>query len=399
MNAITFLGTGKYQEVTYFVPNENKEYRSKFFAEAIQNIFNPSKMFIFMTDGAEEQFANELERCCNYEKVKIPDGKNENELWKIFEIVCRSIPPNEKLIVDVTHGFRSIPMLSLSIIVFLRNVKNIIIERIIYGAFEAKDFYNGKAPIFDITNFLNIIDWSNATSSFLKQGNSKELKDILRDLHKKLFAINQEALGLKNFGDLVNNITQSLSLIRPEHVSDYSHELPRKLYAVKKDIERYPEVKPLQYLLESIPESFSSLTISDKDIFSPAGFRMQCEMIKFYLETEQYVQAITLTREMLVSLICKENNLLPIKDFHKRSKGEKKLNQWSDFLKRREKIDSTNKDIAELWCKITDVRNDINHAGMRKSTSDAANLITKVTEICNNAIKIVHAHKSLKSSN
>lgn len=64
--------------------------------------------------------------------VDIPSGKSKAELRQIF---------------DVTHGFRSLPMLPLLASAFLRVAKNIKMQDIMYGAFDARD-ENNQVPLF-----------------------------------------------------------------------------------------------------------------------------------------------------------------------------------------------------------------------------------------------------------
>jgi hypothetical protein len=54
-------------------------------------------------------------------------------------------------------------------------------------------------------------------------------------------------------------------------------------------------------------------------------------------------------------------------------------------------------DCATLWSKITDARNDINHAGMRESPNPAKSLNDIVLNICKQTIELINAYKSIKS--
>lgn len=387
MIAISFLGTGNYQEVTYSDNSFNTSLYTKYFTEALDHIYKPEKIFIVMTDDAQKMHSEQLKSKIKFEPILIPKGKSTDEIWQMFSLIAESIPENSELIIDITHGFRSQPMLALSIAIFLRVVKSVKIKKIIYGAFEAKD-ENNIAPIFDLTSFINLIDWSYATDLFIKHGNGNLLSSLLTSLHDQVRIEQNQFTNLKTFGSLLEKLTESLTFIRPQEVSKHGKELPGKLEKINNDIMNIQEVKPLQYLLKKVPDSFASLVIEDENIFSEAGFKMQTEMIKFYLETQQFVQAITLSREFIVSLVCK-NLKLKFTKRDDRTAAEDRLNEWTSFHSKGFKLEEYPSALADLWGKIRDARNDINHAGMRESTASASKLKKCIIDYCSSTIKLL----------
>ncbi|PIW70093.1 MAG: TIGR02221 family CRISPR-associated protein [Ignavibacteriales bacterium CG12_big_fil_rev_8_21_14_0_65_30_8] len=391
MIAISFLGIGNYQEVTYSDKNAGINIHTKYFTEALNHIYKPEKIYLVMTSDAQQKHSAELELKIKFEPILIPTGKSTDEIWEMFSLIAESIPENSELIIDITHGFRSQPMLALSIAIFLRVVKSVKIKKIIYGAFEAKNEDN-IAPIFNLTSFINLIDWSYATDMFIKHGSGNLLSSLLTNLHEQVRIEQQQFTNLKTFGSLLEKLTESLTFIRPQEVSRYGKELPAKLKKINYDIKQIQEVKPLQYLLEKIPRSFSSLVIEDENIFTEAGFKMQAEMIKYYLETQQYVQAITLSREFIVSLVCKHLGLKFTKRAD-RTASEDRLNEWTSFHSKGFQLEEYPSKLADLWGKIRDARNDINHAGMRDSTAPASKLKKSIIDYCTETIKLInHAH-------
>lgn len=75
--------------------------------------------------------------------ILIPFAKNEQEQIEILSVLSYHLDDNEKVILDVTHGFRHLPMLSLVAARFLKKIKNIDVEQVYYGAFEMT---NDKKP-------------------------------------------------------------------------------------------------------------------------------------------------------------------------------------------------------------------------------------------------------------
>ena len=112
------------------------------------------------------------------EIVEIPAGKNKKEQDEIFDAMFRNIEEGETIYFDVTHGFRSIPMLALTIVNYARVVKNAQVGGLYYGAFDAKDEETGNVPLFDMTYCDSILQWTGAAESFISSGSSKQVKDL-----------------------------------------------------------------------------------------------------------------------------------------------------------------------------------------------------------------------------
>lgn len=112
-------------------------------------------------------------------RVTIPDGKNESEIWEIFQALFEQINDGDEVWFDITHAFRSIPMLILVVITYARVLKNITVKSITYGAYEARE--NNIAPVFDLTKFVTLLDWANAAKDFIDYGQTKKLLNVLSD--------------------------------------------------------------------------------------------------------------------------------------------------------------------------------------------------------------------------
>lgn len=384
MILISFLGKGNYQEVTYFLQdNSRKEFKTKFFVQALNEFYHPDRIIVFMTDEAEKKYESELRSVVSFNKIKIMEGKNEEEIWNIFAVIANSIPTDDEIFIDVTHGFRSIPIVALAVIVFLKILNNIKVSKVVYGAFEARDYYDGKAPVFDITNFLDLIEWSYATDEFLNFGNAKRLRYILDLIHNRTYKQVAEikSVALKSLGKSLDELTTALSVIRPSEVSKIANDLPKLIDNVKKDIEKLSSVKPLGSLLDKITPKFQVISEAKGNLFDSKGFKAQAQMINFYIQIEKYQQAITLAREAIVSYICCQEKLNP-SDQNERARAEDILNEWVHLSRKSIVLNEKASRFSFIWNKITSLRNDINHAGMRKNPTSAASIINNIKEVC-----------------
>lgn len=377
---LSFLGTGNYQSIVYQHGDQTCE--TKFAPEAVLAFYPDHGLYVCLTKEAKERHGADLREVAEYREVPIPSGGSESELWEMFEKIVEQIPDDAELIIDITHGFRSQPLLALAACLYLRTAKNVTVERIFYGAYEARDKSTNVAPIFDLTPFLELIDWSVATRQFLEDGNATKLQDILANIHKQTHidkAASHKAEGLANLGAVLRQFGEALSVVRPKEALKEANRIPKAIASSKGDVDNLPQAKPLQLLLDQIERRSAPFAAADGDLFSPAGFRAQAEMIRLHLKAKQYQQAITLAREALVSKILKDEH------FSERKDAEEKLGEWAGRLRNSdtataEELDERKKSLALLWNKIADIRNDINHAGMRDNALSATKAFKNIEE-------------------
>ncbi len=68
--------------------------------------------------------------------ILIPFAKNEQEQIEILSVLSDHLSDNEQVVLDVTHGFRHLPMLSLVAARFLKKIKQVDVSQVYYGAFD-----------------------------------------------------------------------------------------------------------------------------------------------------------------------------------------------------------------------------------------------------------------------
>lgn len=389
MILISMLGIGKYEPTTYQFEGKQAE-SSKYIVKAISQILPIETIFVVMTEQAKLAHSEALKSVCDFEIIDIPTGKNEQEFWGIFQAIVDKIPKNSSIIIDVTHGFRSQPMLLLAIAVYLKVLKNVLVEYILYGAFDAKD-ENGVSPIFNLKPFLDLISWSFATESFLQKGDATLISELIIGIHKKAYKTKSEYLpkGLESVGNRLLKLTKSFSVVRPQEALNLLKNLPQEISKSYTDSENLASAKPFKELINKIIDRFAPLIDEGNaiDVFSEKGLKSQGNIIKFYLETKQYQQAITLSREVLVTFICELQKLNKIEG---RAKAESILHNLFELSKETDTfITDEAKKYARLWQNLANLRNDVNHAGMRISPIPAESLIPLVEEYCQEVIDII----------
>lgn len=115
MKLITALGIRPYDKVKYRW--NGHECGTSFVQQAFVEWFNPETTCVLLTSQARNEHWSTLRELLHEKthvvEVDIPEGKSEEELWEIFKKISDAVDEGEEVIFDITHGFRSLPMVAL----------------------------------------------------------------------------------------------------------------------------------------------------------------------------------------------------------------------------------------------------------------------------------------------
>ncbi|RMF43859.1 MAG: TIGR02221 family CRISPR-associated protein [Deltaproteobacteria bacterium] len=369
--ALSFLGTGNYQATTYVLGD--RRCTTRYFCSAMAELFQPDRLCVVMTEEARDKHADALGRVCSFEPLLVPSGRNETEIWDLFERLVEAVPENTSLILDVTHGFRSQPLLALTASLFLTAARNVHIEGIYYGAWEARNTATNEAPIFDLTPLSNLIGWSAATRLFVRAGDARPLGALLRQTHTASYkqpSSPYRSKYLSKAGFRLEELTQALALVQPLESVQSARHLSEVLHQLDEDLQHLPQTRPFRLLLDQIQTRLTPLGGDSQALFTREGFRLQSAMIRYYLRANQLQQALTLSREALVSWVTARQNDTSdpqiIVDREYRKPAEEHLNERVLQTENHELTeDDPDYGLAILWGQLRDLRNNINHAGMQ----------------------------------
>lgn len=99
----------------------------------------------------------------------IPYARTTDEQAEILRRLADALKPGERLWLDVTHGFRHLPMLALVAARYLARVVRVEIEEIYYGALEMTP-PEGETPVLRLSGLLAMLDWVDALATYDKDG-------------------------------------------------------------------------------------------------------------------------------------------------------------------------------------------------------------------------------------
>jgi len=400
MKAITFLGTGRYKETTYYFGDKTAS-PTNLFPKVLCEFFQPEEILVMVTKQAKVMWFDELKNqlkplCLEPTPVDIPEGHKVEDLWEIFGSLTTHLNEKDEVIFDITHSFRTLPFLSFLAASYLRVAKNVIIGGIYYGAWEARSpqpppdepFSSSPtdlSPVFELTPFIKLLDWTTATEKFLTTGNAQGLADLLEQSHQTSWhnapPENQQDLPyqLKNLGSTLNDLSLALALTRPKEVSRKAENLKLKLASSINELEKWP--KPFVMLLEKVRESYSQ--------FSKNDLETQRKLVGWYIERKRVTQSVTLAREWLVSVVCKLLNKDVIEG---RDDAETLLNRAVQMkregLLNNDGLLNLSDEIVQAWQSVSDLRNDLAHCGFRPQPRPS-NKILKAAEALPKQLELV----------
>lgn len=446
------LGTGNYSQCVYTF--KGKSFNTKYIQEAVielimGELLADDKITIFLTDDSRKKhWRTDNNDGLDYiltdkyktigikpNDVAIPTGKNEDELMEIFSIIFDKMDNNDEIYFDITHGLRNIPMLALTIINYARVLKDIKVGGIYYGAFEAGEKIDtGKknefgqtidsiiVPIFDLTSYMTIIDWTLSAELFIKYGNGNMIKDLFNAQKKS--ASDELRPQLSKLTMAINgivDITNCLETSRGKFFDNRKSSI-RSAYKYFSDgcnkIDNNNEnlIRPLAPLFRKIKESTEIFDIH-------TNFDTGMAAIKWAIEKNLTQQGLTALAETIKTYVCNIYNLDENSRFYRddvaqfaiqlKSKSYKndvviikslvkKYNSNSDnklmmseieyINKINEIISTLPKEIIDISNNTTDARNNINHFGYQKSECSYENL-QKQLQNCYNKLKEIVKNK------
>lgn len=395
---ISVLGTSFYETVTYAGTSRSTE--TRFVQEATLRDISADgwsaddAVYILLTEKARNCNWNITERIksdkrepysglelaleqmnlrCTVKDISIKDGKDESEIWDIFNVIYALIKDGDELYFDLTHCFRSLPMLLLVLGNYAKFLKNTKIMYMSYGNYEAR--INGIAPIINLLPLTSLQDWTFAAGQFIQSGNTDFIVDLGRskcsEIKSRLRQNDTESFGIKNYLAALKSISDDLLFCRGINLIDAVGIADMRVRQRDVKSETIPAFTPL---ISKITDSFSAF---DEN----RNFANTYAAAKWCYEKHFYQQAVTFLREGVVSIICERYEL------DEKKESDRKLVDDAFFDSDRNKTNEReqNADSAEIFRKLlTDpvfqdeelvnifnnfknIRNDLNHSGMRRN--------------------------------
>lgn len=396
------VGTKGVYENCIYTWEEEKSFETEYIQEAIANIFcdnwnESDKVIILTTDKSKELHwdkDNTLKDRLSKKKFQlenrmIPFGGTPDEQWRLFEIIFNSLDQYDEVIVDITHSFRTIPMFLMIILNYAKLLKNIKVHGIYYGAYE--NGYIGEcglriAPIYDLTLYDLIMDFTNGINTFINTGNSNVLMKIYNELNiekdkvDKYKHLNETISALNDFSNSIMTCRGNISFLNKENGSKKSILAAHNQF--KEKIEEYKRCED-DNLSMTLTPLFEKVSKETEEFEGEDPVKIGISTVRWCIKNGLVQQGITALEETMKVLVCMKFGL----DYKKQSDRDMAKNilnvsnipyeKWRLKHKEKEfvsKIVLTNKlpdNIIELSKKLSKLRNDINHFGLNMTALES----------------------------
>ncbi|MGQ9518388.1 MAG: TIGR02221 family CRISPR-associated protein [Anaerolineae bacterium] len=386
---MAFLGKGNYSEVYYAV--NGRRHQTRYAPAALAHLLEPppDDVLVFATDEAERMHGNVLRQELGdiLRLVRIPAGGKEVEMWEVFNIVTQQVEPNDELIFDITHSFRSLPFLSFLALAFLRVTKQVKVAGVYYGAYDARDMETNTAPFFNLTPFVDLLDWTVAADRFIRFGDGRDLAQKVKAIKARWAQTGVEASRIKQLdttASRLDDVSLSIRLIRPHETMEAADMLSKAIAQWGEDAGANSELAPFAFLLERVQDAFQPLAKAKPAQTSDLeDLRRQRMLIRWYADHEQYTQAIAMAREWFITWCLWRRRRSPWYDEKLRRYMEDELGVALSHFKTGDKPPSSeySEEEVSLFGKISERRNDMLHAGMRRRPTPAAKLRQGIQEV------------------
>ncbi len=418
---MSVLGTGFYDECSYFIGERSNAITTRFVQEAAIKLlcsnWDKEDMIIIYTTkkaykenydegistkksrGGEEMAYHGLEKILKELNLKpliknepIDDGNNEEEIWKIFNAIYSNLKEDDEVYFDITHSFRYLPMLLLVLLNYSEFLKNTKLKSITYGNYELSRDNDGFAPIMDLMSLVRLKDWSLAVSNFEQFGDVKKISELCQTSLKPVLAKAKgkdlDTLSINNFSKDLPEFLKCIQTCRGNEI--IKGERAIKLFTKIENVE--------QTSLAPFNPIFSRLKNQVKKFSSENNVKNGFAAVAWCISNGLIQQGFTLLQETIISLVCEseqiefaiENNRNIVSAAFNIKKNNRPESEWISLCKSTDenlhlsrKI--TNNHIVAMlaseFCGLTAQRNDINHAGMKTGYAKADSFEKNLKEI------------------
>ena len=366
---------------------QGHEYEGGVFSLALRQFVTHDRMLVCNTPEAERVTWPYLLALHDprIEPVPIPRGETTAEMWEMFDAITSRVGEGESVVFDITHGLRSLPFLVFLFAAYLKSAKNVHIDAIYYGALEL-----GKpAPVIDLSEFVGILDWLNATNQFIHTGDARYLAELLKEAGEE-----RRVGALSGAGSKLDQFSLAMMLCRPLEVMEEAAGLGKELSGMSGKLTL--DTQPFALLADRIQETYAGRALADPTGNVVPALAQQIDLVGWYLEHNQVIQGVTLAREWVVTAVSWRLG----HGFTLR-RDERQAVEWAITGVARsgqaragqeESVGEMPADgqailtwetcsqLRDLWDRLAGVRNDLDHAGMSQNRMKASTLARKAKD-------------------
>lgn len=398
MKAITFLGAVTAHVTEYVLP-DGRSHEAPFFGAALARFIPDLEMRVFVTEKARAKHLADFlplveDNVREVMPVDIPDGGTTGQLWEIFDAVVEHVTDGEDVVFDITHSFRSLPFLAFLAAAYLREVKHANLRAVYYGNWEARDqsVTPPRTPVIELSEFVQLLDWMTAANHFARTGDSVDFAGLIERVKPDYRTATVGEINAWRDARIDGAIGQlqrlslALQLIRPNDALKESAGLTERLAASSDVLARYP--KPFSPLVNQVVDAYRPLAMGSPESDPVRALETERNLVQWYIDRQQYVQAVAVAREWIVTWVMLHAGSADIYSRDAREAYSRAITAISPRKGTPESavVDVSHvtqiQDVAKIFMRLAETRNDLLHAGKSKGAKSAATIKRAVREHC-----------------
>lgn len=382
---LSFLGTGNFKgeyEVTRYKLNGRISSETEFVQVAEIGILgaeNFDRFIVVLTQKSKQAHLGSLSRQLRVlgaepvEPLEIEEDMSPQGQWDWFERILACIEPYDRITIDLTHGFRSVPIVFSTAINFLQKARRVYLEAVYYGVFQKTE---QVSDVIDMREFYLINEWAEGVSRLVEDADVRRLAELA------VQAPDFQAAEL-NKPELINAFEELTHTIRNVDIHNVGPQANEAITLVRREMEAASRTGRI--LLNLVVEKFISVTTEEplSGNYDRNYFDLQLKIIRMLLEHKLYMQAYTVMREFIGSI-----GLIAVKKAHFRTGKGRDKRKKADLFIRMLQYDTWDfsendhqmmeKELLPFYCmlsehglisglqnnvrKLTDYRNNFDHA-------------------------------------
>lgn len=323
--------------------------------------------------------------------IDIPNGKDKNEMWDVFNKIFSLFEPDDEVYIDITHSFRYLPMLVFALIDYSRFLKGVKVNMVSYGNWEARDKDTGIMPLVDLTPIVTLQNWTTSAAELIHNGNptavcksaNAALSDFLRDPQLRTTNVTNLSNAAKNLDKWVSALTtcRGIDIISAKDYLQFEDFISK--------LTELQNVTPLTAILQNLKTSFDNV---------PFPFEKNClnnlySAAKWCADKSLWQPAITFLEEAIISKVAcmaklkydaqKDRDLVSSSlSVYSQGKEDEWHGEAEDKLMMEKIVNRFRtykyKDMRDVYSIIMETRNSMNHAGICGNAIDAKKISDRV---------------------
>lgn len=311
---VSFLGIGTYESVSYAW--QGKQASKTPYAQVAELELLADAPDAVMIFGTPQSHAKHWEasgetspllkaqletRGIDAEFVQISSDLSPEIQWQTFQKLLDRVYPGDELIIDMTHGFRAIPVVFSSALHFLRLAKDVSLRHVFYAAYEREKAPGAVHEIVDYVTFYAIQDWTDGVSRLVEDADARKLA-TLAQVDSPLHLLGPKGAELT---EALQTLTEAVRNVEVNRVADRARAALELVVSSRGKTGDGSEPNgATAVLLKLVEDKFSAL-ISTPPLtgrYERNYFTVQANLIALLIEHKLLMQAYTAMREYVGSL-------------------------------------------------------------------------------------------------